>query len=69
MAAIGVKYSKLCHGNRLLERFDTGTEKRENALDSVLQYRGSAKEFDYNRAFGNDGKIERQEIIATCKTA
>ena len=66
MAAIDVKYSKLCHGNRLLERFDTGTEKRENALDSVLQYRDSAKEFDYNRAFG---RIERQEIIATCKTA
>ena len=66
MAAIGVKNSKLCHGNRLLERFDTGTEKRENVLDSVLQYRDSAKEFDYNRAFG---RIERQEIIATSKTA
>jgi glutaredoxin-related protein len=48
------------------EIFDAGTEKRENALDSVLQYRDSAKEFDYNRAFG---RIERQEIIATCKTA
>ena len=60
------KTFKLYHGNRLLERFDTWTEKRENALDSVLQYRDSAKEFDYIRAFG---RIERQEIIATCKTA